>query len=157
MLRVGVAVVCLGVALAGCSGGEDSKDESAAADTVSTAPPAATGQAQTSAPATSAAAPDQAALERAVRDYSAAYLGGDPAKAFGLLSKRCQLRLGQQQMADAVSMAKDQYGPQDITSLHVDTLQGTLARVTYTYADTTLNQSSEPWVAEGGQWREDDC
>jgi hypothetical protein len=32
-----------------------------------------------------------------------------------------------------------------------------LARATYTYDVPALNQTKEPWVREGGAWKEDDC
>jgi hypothetical protein len=152
MFRVGAAVAFLGVVLAGCGG--DDPDEPAGADTVTSAAASGVPSATTSARPVSGG---QQALETAVRAYSAAYLGGDSGAAFSLLSKRCQLRLGQQQMVDLTDGAKAQYGPQDILSLKVDALQGTLARVTYTYAASALDQSSEPWVFEDGGWREDDC
>ncbi|SNY69354.1 hypothetical protein [Paractinoplanes atraurantiacus] len=34
---------------------------------------------------------------------------------------------------------------------------GDLARVTYTYSVKAINQESEPWTREGGDWHQDDC
>lgn len=92
-----------------------------------------------------------------MRAYSQAYLSGDGAKTFGMLSARCQQRVGRDQIIAATAGAKAQYGPQPIATLAVDTLAGTLARVTYTYSTHSLDQTSEPWVREDGAWHEDDC
>lgn len=35
-------------------------------------------------------------------------------------------------------------------------MRGDLARLTYTYAVSQINQSDEPWVDENG-WKNDDC
>lgn len=100
---------------------------------------------------------DQPGLESAVRVYSEAYLGGQGSKAYDLLSQRCQARLGPAEMSVLTDAAQAQYGNQTISSLTVDTLVGTLARVSYTYPDPAINQSTEPWVFEGGAWHQDDC
>jgi hypothetical protein len=111
---------------------------------------------RTSVAATSAAV-DNSALEAQVRAYSAAFLGGDGAAAYELLSKRCQERNARTAFVNTVALAAQQYGPQDIKTLVVDQASGDLARVTYTYDTAALDQRGEPWVREGGQWREDDC
>ncbi len=110
-------------------------------------------------PATSAGGSEasQPALETAVRAYSDAYLSGQGSAAYGLLSQRCQQRFSQADITGLTQAAKAQYGVQPIQNLTVDTLAGTLARVTYTYSTGAINQQSEPWVFEGGAWHQDDC
>jgi hypothetical protein len=56
-----------------------------------------------------------------------------------------------------LAAASQFYGPQEIVSLKVDQIAGDLGRVTSTYANSELNQRSEPWVRENGVWRVDDC
>lgn len=36
-------------------------------------------------------------------------------------------------------------------------LTGKLARATYTYSISAIDQESEPWVREGREWKQDDC
>lgn len=99
----------------------------------------------------------RAKLMSAVEAYSAAYLGGDGATAYGLMSARCRQRIGRDHMVGAATDAGTRYGEQPIATLHVDTLSGTRARVTYAYGRHELDQQSEPWVLEGGLWYNDDC
>jgi len=92
-----------------------------------------------------------------VRAYSKAFLAGDGAAAYELLSKRCQERNERVGFVNTVELAGKTYGPQDIKTLTVDQASGDLARVTYTYDKADLDQRGEPWVREGGDWRVDDC
>lgn len=85
------------------------------------------------------------------------FLGGDADAAWNLLSTRCRDRLARSDFATAVGQARNIYGGASMTSLEVDTLEGTIARVTYRYDDPSLDQEREPWVLEDGQWRQDDC
>lgn len=87
--------------------------------------------------------------------YSAAFLSGDGAAAYALLSARCQERTPLSEFAAIVEQAGEAYGPQDIESIEV-TINDTQAQATYTYGDDTLSQDSEPWVNESG-WKNDDC
>lgn len=130
-------MVVIGVlALAGCTG---------------------TSTSSSSAASTTSAAPDNSALEAQVRAYSAAFLAGDGAVAYELLSKRCQERNERVGFVKTVDLAAATYGPQDIKTLTVDQASGDLARVTYTYDKAALDQRGEPWVREAGTWRVDDC
>ena len=108
----------------------------------------------TAAPA--ATASDQQ-LKDAVTTYSNAYLGGDGASAFNLLSSRCQLSIGMQQISAQATAAHSVYGVLPISTINVDSESGSRATVSYTYAVTTLNQSHQPWVLQGGSWRYDNC
>ncbi|CAO5252213.1 hypothetical protein [Frankia sp. AgKG'84/4] len=105
----------------------------------------------------SASEASRPALETAVRTYSDAYLSGQGSVAYGLLSQRCQQRFSQADITGLTQAAKAQYGVQPIQNLTVDTLAGTLARVTYTYSTAEINQQSEPWVFERSAWHQDDC
>jgi hypothetical protein len=94
-------------------------------------------------------------LRAAVTAYSEAFLSGDGATAYGYFSSRCQDRVPLSDFAAAVEQAGETYGPMAIESLDV-TLNGTQAQATYTYSDSDLDQTNEPWVDEDG-WRVDDC
>lgn len=96
-------------------------------------------------------------LTKAVQDYSDAYLGGRAEDAHRLLSKRCQARVSSSTLAAATAEAQRLYGSARMTGLTVDRLEGSLARVTYRYDDPAIDQESEPWAKEDGQWRQDDC
>ena len=98
-----------------------------------------------------------AALEKNVRAYSEAYLGGDSDAAWDLLSERCQDRLSRPQFNGLVAGAEPLYGDPELRNIDVDELSGSLARVTYTFDDPRLNQMMEPWSFEAGSWRIDDC
>ena len=126
------------LALSACSGDESPK-------------PGPTPTSEAPAPASG----DEDALRSAVESYSAAFLSGDGDTAYALLSARCRDRLPLTQFADVAEQVAENFGPMKIKSLEV-TVNGTQAQATYTYAEPTLNQQSEPWVNEDG-WRVDDC
>lgn len=100
---------------------------------------------------------ERARLEESVRSYSAAYLGGRPESAYALLSARCRDRLSLAELTAATTAAQRLYGGARMTALEVETLEGSLARVTYHYDNPALDQQAEPWTKEDGQWRQDDC
>lgn len=134
-MRVGtVAVFAVGVVLAGCG--------SSPGDGTSGGTSGASGGVPGTVAAPAGA--DRPGLEAAVRVYSEAYLDGQGSKAYDVLSQRCQARLGPAEMRVLTDAAQAQYGNQTISSLTVDTLAGTLARVSYTYPDPAINQSAEP-------------
>ena len=160
MWRIVVVVAAVLVVGSGCSGGTQHVADQADGPgqvTASNAGAATTSPTEAPTPTRTPEADGRADLEAAVRAYSAAYLGGDGAAAFDAMSARCQQRIGRDQMIGVANAAKVQYGEQEIATLTVDAMEGTLARVTYTYEDHVLDQTSEPWVKESGQWREDDC
>lgn len=96
-------------------------------------------------------------LRDSVESYSLAYLAGDGQTAWDLLSARCQKRITPAQMREMSIRAVLLFGPHEISKYEAD-VQGTLARVTYSYVDAaSINQTSEPWTKEGGIWRQDDC
>lgn len=145
-----ILAASLVLALSGC-GGSDEKDSAAPATT----PTAGT----TSAPSpTNAPTVDPSDdLRKAVTSYSDAYLTGDADTGYDLFSKRCKARMSKEEFADLVSQAKDLHGSALPLKTFDAEISGDLARVTYTYDLSAINQDSEPWVREEGQWREDDC
>lgn len=99
---------------------------------------------------------DSTSLRTAVTAYSDAYLTGDMA-AYELLSVRCKSRLPAEQFRSLITGAKSLYGtPLPLRSFKAE-ISGDLARVTYTFDDSSINQEAEPWTREGGEWHEDDC
>ncbi|KRF19653.1 hypothetical protein [Nocardioides sp. Soil796] len=95
-------------------------------------------------------------LRTAVEAYSDAYLTGDDA-SYSMLSQRCQERNDRVVWADLMKRTARIFGEaQPLTSFDAQ-VSGDMARVTYTYENTDINQTSEPWVREDGQWKEDDC
>lgn len=127
---------------------------SGSSSTPSAAPPASSPSAAASSTST---APDAAPLKAAVRAYSSAFLSGNGAAAWALLSDRCKARGDRAQFEAGADQAADLYGDQPIRSLTIVDLEGDLARVTYTFDDASLTQTREPWVRERGEWHEDDC
>lgn len=148
-MRITAIILASAALLAGCGGGDKSSDAEGGSTSGATNTPAAT----SSAPAQG---DGEAALQRAVRAYSTAYLAGDGPTAWGMFSARCQGRVSQDELSGAAVKAYTQYGPQAIKTLTVD-VQGNLARATYTYEDSAINQTGEPWVLQGGAWKMDDC
>lgn len=101
------------------------------------------------APATSNADDSEPELEAAVTAYSGAFLTGDAA-AYDLLSQRCRDRTDKDAFLTTLDQAKELYGS-PLTILTYDAeVSGDLARVTYTYEASALNQDSEP-LGEGGR------
>lgn len=143
-LRIVGLTVLLGVTFAACGGGSGSTSPNSTFTTAAT---------QTTSPDPRG---DQA-LKTAVTEYSNAYLAGKGLAAFDLLSARCQRSIGEAQIITLASGAQRLYGDLPITALTVISNDGTKATVTYTYVVTTLNQSNQPWVFEGGGWKYDNC
>jgi len=105
----------------------------------------------------SASASVEAALRAAVQAYSDAFLSGNAKQAYALLSTRCQERSTLAEFTAITDQAKALYGnPLPMSSFKAQ-ISGDLARVTYTYAVSAINQTREPWVRESGDWHEDDC
>lgn len=96
-----------------------------------------------------------AELKEAVMAYSAAYLTGDGAAAYALLSKHCQGTIALSDFAALTEQAKSVYGSVEIESLKVQ-VDGHSGTATYTYPVSALDQTNESWVDEGG-WRNNGC
>ena len=75
-----------------------------------------------------------------------------------MLSERCQQRMKQADFVHITTIARDVYGGKPKAFVkYRERVAGGLARVTYTFDISTLNQRAEPWVREAGAWHEDDC
>jgi hypothetical protein len=149
--RTVTAAAVLLLALTGCSSDSSTDDKPPTATASPSADPTTAPSAEPSAD------PDAAALEQAVRAYSTAYFATDTTKAYGMLSARCAAKIPADMYGPVIESTVKQYGVHDIKTLTVDQLAGDLARVTYTYAVPALDQKSQPWAREGGQWRYDGC
>lgn len=96
-------------------------------------------------------------IEPAVRSYSDAYLSGNADEAHALLTSRCQERTNLAEFRALTALAKEQYGSAQMTEFEVAEQSGGLARVTYRYDQSSIDQEEEPWALEDGEWRNDDC
>jgi hypothetical protein len=146
-LRGTASALLLLTLLSGCGGSDGPATSEPAATAATTATP-------TTAPTVAAAPEDD--LKTAITDYSTAYLTGDGATAYGLLSQRCQAVLPLSEFAGLTEQARDLYGDVKIESLNVE-VDGNQATATYTYAVPSINQTDEPWLIEGTRWKNDDC
>lgn len=144
MRRVAVVLVAP-LLLAACGGEDEPKAEPSPSKTTTSA-----------APTTEAPAADPAdEVRSAVESYSAAYLSGDGATAYQLLSKKCQQSMPLSTFATLTEQAKDLYGEVPIESFDAE-VKGDRASVSYSYAVKALTQTDESWVNEGG-WKNNDC
>lgn len=148
-LRLLPAVAAL-LLVAACGRTDESSDPALPSDPVA-------------APSGAAAAPPRAtsdpALEQAVRDYSAAYLGGDGDAAHALLSHRCQRRITAAELTTTAGQAKAIGADATIETIdaEIDDEYDDEAEVTYTYSVPALDQDDQDWVLEDDVWKNDDC
>jgi len=92
-----------------------------------------------------------------VQAYSDAYLSGKGKAAYALLSNRCKKMDTLEGFASLVDQAKTLYGnPLPMTSFKAHIADG-MARVTYTYTITAINQTDQPWTLEATGWHNDNC
>jgi len=108
-----------------------------------------------SAPSPAHAAP-ALALKSALRAFVHASLANKAPRAFSLLSHRCKLTLGRQQVASIVASTSATYGVMAPTSITIKSLSGSHAVVSYTMPAQKLNGIRQHWVFENG-WRDDAC
>jgi len=99
---------------------------------------------------------DGKSLRANVEAYSAAYLGNQPEKAIALMTARCKQRMNLAGMKELTATAEKIYGTAKLISYAAE-LNEKQARVTYRYSDPAIDQVSEPWAKEAGQWLQDDC
>ena len=99
---------------------------------------------------------DGPSLEGAVRANAADFLGGDATAAYARWSDRCRGVLAEDMFSAVVAQAAEQFRDAEITAYHED-VDGDKATVTYEFSVSALNQSTQPWVLEGGTWHVDDC
>ena len=156
--KLSAAVVAVAVlAIAGCSSSTPT-----GSTTTGTSTPSATAASETAKPApvptvAGQAMSDTLALRGAVQAYSDAYLSGNGKAAWSLLSARCQKMDTLAGFSSLVDQAKTLYGnPLPMTSFTAH-IAGGMARVTYTYTVTAINQADQPWTLEASGWRDDNC
>ncbi|MDX6206425.1 MAG: hypothetical protein QOF39_2482 [Frankiales bacterium] len=99
----------------------------------------------------------EAAVESAVRAYSAAIVSGNGAKGFQLVSDRCQQAVDAGAFDAQAAQAKANYADVQMTSIEVDDVSATTAHVTYTYSNSVLNQTKSAWLNESGAWHWNAC
>ncbi|MFF4402818.1 hypothetical protein [Streptomyces sp. NPDC001480] len=149
-MRTRATTITLAAALlaltAACSSSSDHKPDSPATATATSAQPSTT-----PAPA------DAAALEQAVRTYTAVYFADKPKTAYGMLSARCKKKITPDAMAALTARAVGDYGKQDVKRFKVDQMSGDLARVSYGVGLPKFDQQAQPWAREGGDWKYDAC
>ena len=139
----------------GCGGATGG--DAGATGTPSASSPGTTSTKMTSGPTNTATTSDEAALRAAVQAYSDAFLTGNGKQAYALLSTRCQERNALAEFTAMTDQAKVLYGNPLPMKSYTAQISGDMARVTYTYAISGINQTREPWVRESGNWHEDDC
>jgi hypothetical protein len=149
--RILIGLGLLVAVAAGCSSSPAPSAESSSTTTAST-----TTTTTTAVSTTTTASPTVASLEAAVRAYSAAFLGGDGAGAWALLSSRCQQKMAEIDYKATVAAAGVKYGSATLQSVTA-TVNGTQGTATYTYSDPTIDQQNQPWTFESGGWRWDAC
>lgn len=152
-----LAVAALTCVLAGC--GEESEDQAGASETSgapASATPASESPTAEESPTTAPEPNDAAELRTAVVAYSDAFLTGD-VEAYEMFSQRCRDRTSKNEFVGILAAANSTYGSALPIKTFDPTISGDLARVTYTYELAAINQDSEPWVREQGEWKQDDC
>jgi hypothetical protein len=143
------AGLALTAALAGCSDDSDDKPK-AETKTASEAP------ATSEEPTASEGSPEQE-VEAAYHAYVEAFLTGDGATAYALLSERCQSLFKLSEFAEISEQAAELYGLVDYEIKSV-TVDGDRAVVDAEYPVEALNQGGGTgWVLESGEWRDDKC
>ncbi|MCX4680356.1 hypothetical protein OG413_34640 [Streptomyces sp. NBC_01433] len=104
---------------------------------------------------------DTTTLKPSVRAYVKAYYAPDADAGYALLSTRCQQEWARESFAvlteRAARTAEELGRTYALRRLAVDRVQGTTAEVTYGVGDPEFDTRAEPWVHEGGEWRNDLC
>ena len=102
-------------------------------------------------------AAQKAALEQAYRTYVEAFLSGDGATAYRLLSDRCRDEETPEDFGAIADSAGELYGDVDYT-INAVTVDGDSGSVDATYAVKALDTAGgSPWVYEDGEWHSDKC
>ncbi|MFJ8546031.1 hypothetical protein ACIRFH_29290 [Streptomyces sp. NPDC093586] len=157
--RTVIGTAALGLLLAALTGCSSSDDDTA--DTAPTSSGAASspdaGQPSAGPTPSEDTAPAKAALEKAVREYTAAYFADEPDTTYGMLSARCRKVITPAGMAVLTERAVGDYGQQDVKRFAVDELSGDTARVSYGVGLPTFDQKQQPWLREGDVWKYDAC
>jgi hypothetical protein len=94
-------------------------------------------------------------LSEAVRAYSKAFLGGQAKKAWLMRTERANAGLTYIEFRAICLQAHQVYADAVMTSLHVGSLKGGRAKVSYTYDISDIDQSHQPWRLVNGHWKYD--
>lgn len=97
-----------------------------------------------------------AQLDQQVRNFFAAYTGGQATTAYAMLSQRCRATLTRAAFAAQVADVHQSYGTATIESLEV-TVNGDLGFVSVRSTAAALDTTRQPWDLESGHWHNDDC
>lgn len=147
--KIGAAVMAVALTASACGG----SDEGGAGD----AAPASESSAVSESPTPTEASPGEDELEAAYRSYIEAFLTGDGATAYQLLSQRCRDSEPLSEFAAVAESAAELYGKVDYTIESV-TVDGDTGKVDATYAAEALNSGGgSEWVYEDGGWHSDKC
>ncbi|GGX55563.1 hypothetical protein [Streptomyces noursei] len=108
--------------------------------------------------------PARADLEKAVRDYTAAYFTPDVAVAYSMISTRCKERVTKASLAASLDRAHEmavtlgnENADRTVKRFQIDELADGMAQVSYGVDDPRYDQHDQPWTREGGNWRYDSC
>jgi hypothetical protein len=107
-----------------------------------------------------AASDARAALERAVRDYTAANFKPDVDTGYAMLSAHCKEETSKEAFSVLLERAYEANTDHDqykVKRFSVDQLSGDMAQVTYGMGLPKFDHKREPWVRENGEWRYDAC
>lgn len=143
-----LSVAGLFTVLTACSSDDDDKDAAPRPTTTRSAEPTAPPQPKKE---------DTAALEAAVRGYTAAYFKGDVDALDDMLSRRCGKKINRAVLTALTERAVGDHGHEDVKRFKVDRMAGNAARVSYGVGEPRFDHQGEPWLREGGEWRYDRC
>ncbi|MGW0495057.1 hypothetical protein ACWD0Z_06340 [Streptomyces sp. NPDC003007] len=136
-----ITTALLLAALTACSSSDDSTDAATAVNK----------------PAVEKTQDETAALEQAVKDYTADLFSGN-ADGYDFVSARCQKQMTKAEWTNTAKDAHQQYGAQKATGVKVDQLSGDLARVSYGAGNIPqFEREAQSWTREDGTWRWDAC
>lgn len=100
--------------------------------------------------------PDEALLEKAIREYTAAFFT-DAKSAYGLLSEKCQGARPYAEYVQVIELAKITYPDGSEIETLETTINGEKATATYSLEHSELNQTNESWIKESDGWKYNQC
>lgn len=145
-------------ALAGCSDDGDGAADSSNSASNTPSSSSTTSAGSTASASTSASSSPEDAVETAYRAYTKAFLTGDGATAYAMLSERCRGLYSEADFAAAAESAADLYGLVDYEVRDVKIDADGRATVDAEFPVEALNQGGgSEWIQESGSWRTDKC
>jgi hypothetical protein len=104
-----------------------------------------------------AAAADEALLKSIAQLFVNELFTGQSSDGFGLVSKRCQAKIGAVSFGALVERLSESTGsPMRFKTFHA-TIRGDRAVAAYTFSDHRFNTTKDRWVRETDGWRWDSC